>query len=96
MAQVVELGTWGRWLLAILITAIMTLLTMGYAAMDRRMMVLENWRSEQGTYQTTLAREVGEIATRQQAVLKRLDENSMKLDRLLELYFQHVTKGKQP
>ena len=88
MAATVELSTWGRWLLGILITALVSLLALGYGAMDRRINALEVWRTEQASYQADMARQIGEIAARQQMVIQRLNENSTKLDRLLELYIQ--------
>ena len=87
MAATVELSTWGRWLLGILIAALISLLSIGYASIDRRVNALEVWRTEQAAYQTNIAREIAEIATRQQMVIKRLDENGAKLDELLRLVY---------
>lgn len=86
------LDTWGRWILGGLLTTIIALILVQWAALDARMAALEKWRESHSDVETAQATQLAIVVTNQQQVMRRLDENAVKLDELLRLYYQHVSR----
>ena len=88
------LDTWGRWILGGLLTTIIALILVQWASLDNRMGALEKWRESHSEIESRQAEALAVVTSNQMQVLRRLDENALKLDELLRLYYQH-TGGRQ-
>lgn len=83
MTQLVELGVWGRWVIAFLAAAILSLCALAWNGHERRIVLLEEARVKSQEADSALAVSIAEIAVRQQMVIQKLNENAVKLDELI-------------
>ena len=82
------IDTWGRWILGGLLTTIIALILVQWKSLDNRMTAVETWRDKHMEIETVQMTQLATVVARQEQVLRRLDENSAKLDELLKLYYQ--------